>query len=588
MNLLKQWPIDRTLLVFLLAAGVYAFFMTGNAEAVLFDDMAAVCDPAYERYQGMVKRVVNCIQDSVLWGTMQYFGGIYAYLANTIYAFLTLAVTIYGVMMVSQSVENISRDTFVLGAKIATVVGLLEMLPWMYISLVDIMEGLVALVVQFGVSGYGFISCPFGSGMFDDVWWRVDCMLDSLIGIGNMYEGLEIPGVSTEGLSRGLLNFFVTSAPGSALGLILMVVGMIFIFTLVMSIARAAQVYLLAFIGISFLMVISPLMIPLLVMKTTKQYFDKWTKIMMSFILQPVILIAFLNFSLIALDIVLVSGENSFMRTIAGDRVLNGLDYDENGTPDAYFNMNEFMEMYYLLLDDDAHVTLPGMSEACLEVVESSGGVEQLNLDVTQEDCREMANNGGRLALPFKQVDYIQLAELRVNDAVEPIEGIDTTLPVEEWGEQMRRIVATNALLVMLTAYIFLSMLNYIPSLAHDLAGGAYETPSLYHGQLGGDDMRGGELMFERPLSGMTSAASSSIRQGISGTGVDVLGGIGAVVTGGAATQAFGAYVPPAPPEAPAAPDTSPVVTAHNTTNPAPELPEISEEPTEPEEEGTP
>lgn len=534
MNRLAHVNWNQVLLALLISAGIYTLLTPNEVQAQIFSTgINAICDDTYPRYQGVTKRVVHCIQDSIIWGTVQYFNDVYGYLKNTIYAFFTLVVVLFGVGVLTQSVENVGRDSFMLIVKLAVVIGLLENMGWLYTSIVDMTEGLLSLVVQFGMSGYGFIQCPFNSPIeYADVWFRVDCMLDSLIGIGGKGPGLEV-GTGPAGLSRGLLHFFMSSAPGSALGLVLLAMGFYVIFTLGMSILRAAQTYILGFLGISFMMAVAPLFIPLLVMKETKTYFDKWAKIILAFILQPVILFAFINMCLIALDVVMVSGEESFMRSIAGHRVL---DSNGDGFRDGNFNLNIFLEQEDLLTDKKAVISIPGvnLNEACLKMREGLDGNPLLDIN---EECPVGTEDGG-YAFPFYMVNYAKLAEIRAGPSEpQPLAGINPSASPEEQGEQMRSIVTTNALIMLLTAFLFMSMLTYIPAMAHDLSGGAYETPNLYHSR--NDGALGGGLPFENDLKGATQGMATEIRQGINNAdgasiagGLATAGGLGAAIYG--------------------------------------------------------
>jgi type IV secretory pathway VirB6-like protein len=79
---------------------------------------------------------------------------------------------------------------------------------------------------------------------------------------------------------------------GGAIGtfLIVTVVYSIFVFL------KAAVAYLLSIVGIAFLTAMGPLFISLALFQSTKHIFDRWLTALMSFVLQPIILFAFLAF----------------------------------------------------------------------------------------------------------------------------------------------------------------------------------------------------------------------------------------------------------------------------------------------------
>lgn len=563
MNCLKGVNLAHLLLGLLVVSAAFVLLTPSSAQSagsIFHSAIGTICDDTFPRYQGVTNRVVHCLQDSIIWGTSQYFGDVYDYLKNTVYAFFTLAVVLFGVGVATQSVENVGRDSFMLLVKLAVVIGALENMHWAYTSLVDIMEGLLNLVVQFGMSGYGFIHCPFSSPIeFGNVWFRIDCMLDTLVGIGNKGPGLDVSGPS--GLSRGILYFFMTSLPGSALGLVFVLMGFYTLFTLGMAVLRAAQTYLLGFLGISFMMAVAPLFIPLLVMKQTKVYFDKWFKIIIAFILQPVILFAFLNMSLIAIDIVMVGGEDSFMRTIAGDRVI---DSNMDGWLDGDFNMNTFLEdplgdgSMNLFTDENAVLNVPGamFDAACTTEVDGFAG--ERVAEYREDLCGAPTEDGTGYVLPFKMINYAALAELRsapgepnalnitssASDVLsDPSEKF--TPKQKDMAEQMRAIVTTNALIVLLVSFLFMSMLNYIPAMAHDLSGGAYETPNLYYAR--GEGALGGALPFEEQMRDGMGSMVSGMREDLAESGAAVPGGL--AIAGGMGAAIYEAIDGASPPD---------------------------------------
>lgn len=60
--------------------------------------------------------------------------------------------------------------------------------------------------------------------------------------------------------------------------------------------------YIMALFGITLLMFVSPLFIPLVLFKVTKSYYDAWLKLAISFTLQPMVLFAFLAMMMSVVD----------------------------------------------------------------------------------------------------------------------------------------------------------------------------------------------------------------------------------------------------------------------------------------------
>jgi len=95
--------------------------------------------------------------------------------------------------------------------------------------------------------------------------------------------------------------------------------------------------------------------------------------------------------------------------------------------------------------------------------------------------------------LPYRAVDYTKLGQARN--------------PAQD-GNVLAQNVTSSSIMLALASFLFISMLNYIPNLAHDLSGGVYETPGLYQGV-------GSQLPGQEQLTQMGSEASYATRSGI-------------------------------------------------------------------------
>lgn len=304
-------------------------------------------------YVGLTNRIAGCIREAVDRSAEAYFTQFYPTLQMAITAVMTLAVIVYGILLAYGMVEKIGRDTLVLLSKITFVVFLTANSPLLYYWSTEAMDDAVAAAVSFtpssGVatsSKADFSQAKCFQNMVEEQakadpdkpvvgpWLGLDCLLDTIIGVkgkdqlavaanvtaGNSATGGYNSAISNErtGLTRGLLFFFSSSMQTSILGLLFGIIGFIFILSTLFLVIKTFFTYIASYIGIAFLVIISPLMIPLILFRITKQYFDKWVKMMISFALQPVLMMVFLSLSLAAIDFAVFSGEYSIMYRIAG------------------------------------------------------------------------------------------------------------------------------------------------------------------------------------------------------------------------------------------------------------------------------
>jgi hypothetical protein len=173
-------------------------------------------------------------------------------------------------------------------------------------------------------------------------WLGIDCLLDSIIGIKvprrpsdplptydakwfnpkSDAEPSADPAAApndNKGMARGFIHFFFSGFQTSIVGIVLAVIGFMFILGTLQLIGRAFFIYVAAYIGIAVLVIASPLFIPLVLLPQTKMYFDKWVKLLISFAMQPVMMLAFIIMTLAAVDLAVFSGSYSIAYRIAGD-----------------------------------------------------------------------------------------------------------------------------------------------------------------------------------------------------------------------------------------------------------------------------
>ncbi len=173
----------------------------------------------------------------------------------------------------------------------------------------------IALVLTYSMNLGGLAAVPFTivTAMVNVVaggppWMQMDASINALFGFGpnlSLYNGmLGILGASLFSSSTGIFFFFISFAV---------------ILSLMYLMLRAIYTYLLAVLMISFMILISPLVILSAMFATTERYFRQWVNLLFAAILQPVLLFAFLNmfFGLVinmVASIFAVLGGNDFSR----------------------------------------------------------------------------------------------------------------------------------------------------------------------------------------------------------------------------------------------------------------------------------
>jgi len=267
---------------------------------------------------GIVKRMVKCVQGLIIPATyMMMYDFSVNYIHKTIAAAMSVAVVLWGILAVLGKNTAIVREAFTVGIKLGAVSFFTYVLGkssfWpdgLFPVMIDIVDWLASIVSQY--IGYtSSIKCAVNLHPLD-IWGRVDCALNSLLG------GIFDPQM----LIMGLAGFFLSCITSGTFGLFLALAGFAIIFFLVTSIFRACYIAITAYVALALMAIISPIFITMVLFKSTSSYFEKWLKLTIGFMLQPLFLFAYISMMLLAFDTVVYDGKFSVYRAIVPAQVI--------------------------------------------------------------------------------------------------------------------------------------------------------------------------------------------------------------------------------------------------------------------------
>ncbi len=269
----------------------------------------------YEDWEFTTK-LVDCIEGTIRDAVLRMMDVISTEFGWVVSVLSTLVVMFYGVRTATGEKELLKR-TATLAIKLAFVALFMNMLPTVVDWVFAIFKELLALVVG-GISP----------------WQRIDIFLGNLVGFG--------PSIL---LLNGVMGLVGAAAFSSNVGLTMFFFGIIGILNLLTFILSVIYTYLLAFLTIGFLLIFLPIMIPLGLFFYTERYFRKWVDIIVSAILTPVLLFAFLWMFIGVFDILI---QNIF-------DILGGNDFK------AYWRMNTSLFSWMMPSDPNANVLMTGI-----------------------------------------------------------------------------------------------------------------------------------------------------------------------------------------------------------------------------------
>lgn len=429
-------------------------------------------------YQGLVNRFGSCIRGVINDVAQDYFSNMYSYFVGAMNAFLTLGVVLYGVMIAAGLIENIKRDMVVLLVKIAFVIYFAQNLSWIYDNVVDIMDGLIQMYFDFSSSMDEGLCRIIGTGF--GPFQRLDCLMDLVIGLNTSgYGGSYSEKVGGDGLGRGLINFFFKAGLSSSIGIVVSAIGFAMVYTLIFTVIRIVFMYLMSLIGLTFIIMLGPIFLPLVLFKVTKQYFDKWLNLVVSFGLQPVIMFAYVALMIIAFDKAIFSGSNSLVSAIAGP-----------ASQVPGFNLNKWLVDNGIVEKEglagwEAKADDPMKSTSNLRSGEP-GSATQAGIRRDESGGKDTSVKTYAQNIPISMINWKKLAEVR---------------GMEE--DELHSEVMLASVFMGLVAYVFISMMQHIPAIGTDVAGGIYDSPNLW-GTVG-----------QNPMGDVSGKVGGSLQQGL-------------------------------------------------------------------------
>lgn len=527
---------------------------------------AAIAPPSScDGYVGLTHHIAGCIRDTISKSADRFFTRIYPAFESAIGAVLTLAVLIYGVMLSFGLVEKVGRDTFVLLLKIAAILFFVTNSPWVFKTVLGAMDAAAGAVVSYAPpsgaadnvgSDYSQSVCmktmveeqakADKSKPIITPWLGIDCLIDSVIGIrippdatataagsqtwfNTTLENAD-PTKPNRGLTRGLAYFFYSSLQSSVLGVLLSIVGFFFIYGLLSLIVRTFFGYIAGYVGVAVIVILSPLFIPMVLFKETRQYFEKWARLLIGFSLQPVIMLVFVIFSLTAVDLAAFSGSYSIVYQIAGDASrtapfsLN--DYlttqrDAAGNPDTSDPPCDTCGPIVATKDRSLAQVKAAPKEADIDTrapvgSRDVGGVvdniafsactpeniaaDEANPETTHA-LKRYCDAHYDIRLPLNNIDWDKLAAAHKPAFTAPQAG--TTQ-----AQQAALQVFASVVFCCIVVFILNGVLAIVPAIALDLVGDIAQSPdinSIFSGTLGGS--RSGQT--NSAISGLAGRLSS-------------------------------------------------------------------------------
>lgn len=275
-------------------------------------------------FKSVVMTVVYCVQISVVTATLMFLMPVTDLMVPITSITLILVVLLFGYVLLTGE-QELNRKTFALLIKIGAVMLFGYDFGGYTIATfgasVSLQEAVVTTLwndpncpvsaFTAGAPSYDYIAAGGAS-----VWGSMDCIIGKLFGFGGPF----IMATSIFGILGSLLG-------SGTMGIMVFFFGLTTLLTIFMFALRAVYAFLICYIFIGFLIIISPMVIPMILFQATQNFFDAWLKNLMVAILTPGVIFAYLCMVLPLLDQIVTGNDPndnySLQQVLSDEDLLN-------------------------------------------------------------------------------------------------------------------------------------------------------------------------------------------------------------------------------------------------------------------------
>lgn len=444
--------------------------------------------------------VYNIMQDLIL-GVKDYYLAIYGPL-------IAFAIALFGWKMTTGQLQSLPKDTALFALKVGGVLTFLTMFPIIHGLLLRIVQDLTELVST-ALNGFSDI-CNFGPGVKKpNLWAQWDCMFGKLVGVSVADPTGKVVG---SGLFVGfwayLLAFLFLPFPG----LIIATAGIAAIFKLIAAALRAVNTYFMAIIAISFMMLLAPLFVPLILFGVSLSRFETWLQILIGYVLQPMILMLFMGIMTVALQYSIFQGPASLFGTTTNTPATSAQHFGKlmyEGAGNGVDLSKHFREQEILKgaigVNPEKMLAKPGQNNS-LKYGEKMGDVgimKNVPLAPSNVPTGPDSMEGG-----------VNVFSVDVNGLVDGLNKRNGAVTKLDPLEYLKNI-ALQCLTTVMLVYTMFTMLGHIPDLAHGLVSSG--SANLASAKIVGQDQAGRAMAIGKAIIraklGDTSAVKDIVQQ---------------------------------------------------------------------------
>jgi hypothetical protein len=232
------------------------------------------------------QQLVKCFQGPLRLALVKSGGAlniIVNYMMFSMGAIFAVALIIFAIRMLGSD-SNLKGRAFSMVLRLGIILTVYSGITGYSNDLFNIFDELIALVSPAGFSP----------------WVQIDKFVGELLGF-RKYACTTSSGIGsyvcaeTSGIKEGIVGLLTGSIFSQSLGIIISLLGFIAILNIFSFIIQSVYLYLSSIVALAFLMLILPIILPFIFFDFSKQYFQKWFNILISTMITPMLLFAFLS-----------------------------------------------------------------------------------------------------------------------------------------------------------------------------------------------------------------------------------------------------------------------------------------------------
>jgi hypothetical protein len=229
---------------------------------------------------------------------------------------ILIATVFFGIKLTVGDVrKSLPADSFTFVVKLGAVLTFLALFDQILAMALGITQSLASIPAD-ALSGFADI-CNLGvtntllATERPTIWAQWDCVLGKLFGFS-----MPVPDYLGAPLFMGILGFVLKMALTPPYGPIIALVGIYIFVTFIAALFLMVQTYLMALFAITFLVLLAPLFVPLMLFGLTWDRFNSWLHQLIGYIVQPMILNLFMGIMLVAFQLVVFVKSDSLIGTL--------------------------------------------------------------------------------------------------------------------------------------------------------------------------------------------------------------------------------------------------------------------------------